>query len=205
MANHLSGIAVCSCLVFIGACAAPSPALRANADGNRAYLSGRLNEALSKYELSLKLATESGDKQYAVIAMYGLARTNAKLCNSALAEDWFKKSIAARESLPDERYARLTQNLLEFARFLLAQGRVAEAIPLMDRAVPLLEGLGVEKSDPIAYANFYVDYAAALKEAGRPADAAVASSQAARLRNANPGREARFKAETYPTDCKPGK
>ena len=201
MANRLCCIAIYSSFVLVVACASAPPAERANADGNGAYLSGKFNDALSEYEQALKLATDSGDKQYAAIAMYGLARTNARLCNVPLAEDWFKKSIAARESLPDERSAYLTQNLLEFARFLLAQGRVAEGVLLMDRAVPRLEWLGVAGSDPIAYANFYDDYAVALREVGRAADAAAASSRADTLRSHFPDRKARFKPATY-ADCR---
>ena len=50
--------------------------------------------------------------------MFGLGRSYAQLCLEKEAENWFKKSIVARESLPDIKYAHLTANLFEYGRFL---------------------------------------------------------------------------------------
>jgi tetratricopeptide (TPR) repeat protein len=129
-------------------------AARANAEGNREYFAARYPSALAKFEQALLKATESEDQQYRAIAMYGLARTNGQMCRLVEAENWFRDSIALREKLPDDRYARVTQSYLEFARFLMTYGRDKEAVPYMEKTIPNLEKLNIETSDPIAFAEF---------------------------------------------------
>jgi tetratricopeptide (TPR) repeat protein len=175
--------------------------INANADGNAAFAARQYETAIRKYQQALNLAVEAGDKQYEAIATFGMARTYGQLCEVDQAERAFWKSISLRESLPDQKYAYLSQNLLEFARFLIAQKRVHDAVPLIDRAIPLLEKLEVAKSDPIAYADFLDEYQSALKAVGRGSEAADTATKAASLRQANPGRSARFKPDQYPTAC----
>ncbi len=176
-------------------------ALWANAEGNRAYYQGKYEYALSQFENSLELAKASNDAEFATISMYSLARTYRQLRDFVAAEEWFKKSIAAREQLLDSKYARISQNLLEYARFLLARDRTAEAIPLFERAIPRLDSAGVDKSDPIAFADVLSDYSAALSRLGRSEEAGAASSRATSLRDANPGRVAVGRSEPPPRDC----
>ena len=202
--NGIFFSAFISCLALIGGCVWDPSTQNSNFEGNKAFAAGRFGDARSHYEVSLRLATEAGDAEYAATAMYGLARANAKLCNVAEAEKWFRNSIAARESLSDSRDAHISQNFLEFARFQLAQGNVEEAVRLMDRAAPHLESPVVTHQDPIAYADFWDGYAAALKQVGRVTDAAAASAVADGLRSQFPNRKALFRPTTYP-DCRGGK
>jgi len=185
----------------LAAFAESSDAIRANAEGNRAYFAGKFPDALTKFEVARRAASEAKDEQYTAIAMYGLARANAQLCKADFAEKWFRASIELREKIPDDKYAMVTQNYLEFARYLLSRGRTAEAVPYMDRSVPNVERLGVESSDPIAYADFLVTYANALNAVSRPADAEKALGRSKDVRDKNAGKKALFKPEKYPTDC----
>lgn len=185
--------------LHLGAVAQPSPSAKANAEGNRAYFQGRYEEALSKFELARSLASKDGDKQYEAIAMYSLARANVKVCRLTDADRWFKAALSAREALPDDKYAMLTQNLLEYARFLFATGRPSEAVPLVERAVPLLQNIGIEQSDPIAFAELLEQEGAAQQALGVGSEAALA--RAANLRAANVGRSANFKPEAFPANC----
>jgi tetratricopeptide (TPR) repeat protein len=130
-----------ACSVLTGV----TPTSQANSEGNNAYLAHRYDEALVKYQRSLAAAEQSGDKQYAAIAMFGLARTYAQLCQENNAEKWFKQSISVRETLPDNRNAYITQNFLESGRFLASRSRNEDAVKLYDRAMPILESTEVEK------------------------------------------------------------
>ena len=177
-----------------------SLAVKLNAEANRAYYQGRAEEALGKFEAARKAASDARDRQYETIAMYGLARANIKLCNPREADRWFKASIEARDALPDDEYAQVTQNLVEYSRFLLVLGRPAEAIPLMERAIPKLDSIDLGASDPIAFAEFFDDYAGALEGSGLSSEAA--RSRASKLREANVGKIAKFKPEPYPVQCK---
>jgi hypothetical protein len=137
------------------------------------------------------------------MAMYGLARANARLCRTSLAEKWFRDSISLRESIPDiPQSAFLTQNWIEFARFLLSVGRTEEAATYFERAVPKLEGMGIEQIDPIGYADLLDDVVATLIKIGKNEESNVHAQRAAELRQKNPGRKADFRALPYPVACK---
>lgn len=175
--------------------------VNANAEGNKAFAARQYDEALRKFQQALKLAIDADDKQYEAIATFGMARSYGQLCEVDQAERAFWKSISLREGLPDQKYAYLSQNLLEFARFLIAQNRVQDAVPLIDKAIPLLDRLDVAKSDPIGYAELLDDYQTALKSVGRNPEASDMAAKAAALRQANPGKQARFKPDRYPSNC----
>jgi tetratricopeptide (TPR) repeat protein len=187
-----------SALVFVQCAVAEDPI----AKGNRSLNAGHYDEALEAYSKALSRAKDDRFAQERAIAMYGLARTNARLCRVDTAEKWFRDSIALRETLPDVLgLAWLTQNYLEFARFLLSRGRTEEAAEYMGRAIPMLDDLGLEYSDPIAYAELLDDYAAALKAVGKDPESQVQADRAANLRRENPGVQADFKPMSYPADC----
>lgn len=184
-------------LMFSGCAQVPS-AQRANYEGNDAYYKQRYDDALDKYQRSLTLANEKGDKQYAAIAMFGLARTYAQLCLDSEADRWFKQSIVAREKVVDIEYAHLTQNLLEHGRFLVSSKRNAEAVAQYDRAMSMLEKSDIAKLDPMGYALVFDEYEALLRSVGRSPDADAAAGRARSLREANNGRQAQFRPEPYP-------
>ncbi len=186
----------------LAACAspAPPPALALNAKANQAYFASRYADALEGFASARALAKSTGDGQYEAIATFGMARANVQLCQFNAASDLFKDSIRLRSSLPDLQFAKATQNLVEYARFLLAVKRPQEAIPLMERAIPDLETSGIVTADPIAYAEFFEDYAAAMGAAGQ--DTALAVTRATKLRSDNPGKAANFKPTPFPSGCK---
>lgn len=186
--------------LVMAACAQqPASPQRVNWEGNIAYYTKRYPEAVTKFELSLALAEKNGDKQYAAIAMLGLARSYAQLCLEQDAEQWFKKSIVARESLPDIEYAHLTVNLFEYGRFLASWGRAMEAAGLYERALPLLDASStMQKDDPFGYALVLDEYETLLRSAARKADAEAVAARAKSLRASNEGKTARFKPEPYP-------
>jgi hypothetical protein len=189
--------------VIVALVGCSSPDLRSasavNAEANQAYFAGHYAAALQGYESARALAAESGDRQYEAIATFGAARASVQLCQLVAADKLFKQSIQLREALPDVRFAKATQNLVEYARFLISTNHPAQAVPLMERAIPDLEASGIATSDPIAYAVFYDDYAVALKASGR--DSANALGRAAQLRADNPNRTAHFKPTPFPTGC----
>jgi tetratricopeptide (TPR) repeat protein len=198
-------------LMFLAAILAISPAfatappramVSANTSGNRALDAERYEVAIKDYEKALRLAEDAGDVQYRAIAMYGLARANARLCRTTLAEKWFRDSISLRESIPDvPKSAFLTQNWIEFARFLLSLGRAEEAATYFERAVPKLESMGIDQIDPIGYADLLDDAVATLTKIGKTEEARAHVERAAELRQNNPDRKAGFRALPYSAAC----
>ena len=191
-------IAFASALV---ACASPTPrsAASLNAQANQAYFSGKYSVALEGFEAARNAAKVTSDAQYEAIATFGMARANVQLCKFSAATELFQKSIQLRSAIPDIRFAKVTQNLVEYARFLLSVNRPLEALPLMEQAIPDLEISGIANTDPIAYAEFFDDYSVALKAAGRDSNGAIA--KAAQLRSNNPGRTAQFRPTPLPSQC----
>ena len=176
-----------------------APAIMLNTDGSRAYFQGNNDEALAKYEAARKAAKDAGDQEYEAIAMHNLARTYIRVCKPQEAARWYAESIKVRELLPDHPDASITQSLVEYARLLIATDQAKDAVAPMERAIPKLETSGIASSDPIEYANFFDDYAKALEAAGKNPEAA--RLRAEKLRQANPGRKARFIPEPYPAQC----
>jgi tetratricopeptide (TPR) repeat protein len=199
--SHVVLAAILSLAFSTGVHAQSRAAENANARANRAYDAGRFALALEKYQKALRLAEKAGDIQYRAIALYGMAQANAQLCNAAEAEALFRQSIALREGLPDDPTAYLTQNWIEFGRFLFTNNRPAEAVTYFAKAVPRLEGLGIETTDPIAYAEFLDTYVAASKASGDAELAETLALKASELRAKHPGQVAHFKPDAHPTNC----
>lgn len=174
---------------------------RENNQGNAAYDAGKYELALEKYGKALQRAEKSGDVSYRAMALYGMARANAQLCRIVEADALFRESISVREGIPDNSQAYLTQNWIEFGRFLVANDRPADAVPYFAKAVPRLEALGIETSDPIAYAQFLDTYVAALRASGADASAEELAQKASAIREKNPGKYARFTASVYWPGC----
>ena len=182
-------------------CVTVSQQQQLNYKGKRAYFSTRYQEALQHYEKALNAAYKNKDRQYIAIAMYGLGRTNIKLCRLDEAEYWLKKSIAARNSLTDTHEAYITQNLSELARLYIAQERYADANALLDRAVPLLYRLKVDRSDPIALANQLDEYEISLRRTERTVEADAIAKKSIELRQNNPGKIALFRPDQISQSC----
>lgn len=191
--SHLASFAIFSLVVATGVHAQE----RENTQGNAAYDAGKFQLALEKYQKALQRAEKAGDLSYRAMATYGMARANAQLCKLDEAEALFRESISLREGIPDNSQAYLTQNWIEFGRFLVANNRPADAIPYFAKAVPRLEGLGIESSDPIAYAQFLDTYVVALKASGADASAEELTLKASALREKNPGKYAQFTPLPY--------
>jgi tetratricopeptide (TPR) repeat protein len=177
-----------------------TPAMQANHEGNVAYYAQRYEEARANYERALAFAEKSGNKEYEAIAMYGLARTQAQLCQQPSADKWFQQSISVREKLPDTQDSNLTQMLLEYGRFLASWSRHSDAVKFYDRSMPILASVGIEKIDPLGYALVLDEYEAILKSAGRIEDATAVAGRAKLLRETHKGQSPGFVPEPYP-DC----
>lgn len=182
-------------------CATVSHQQQLNYDGNKAYLSGRYQEALRSYEKTLRAANKNRDQQYIAIAMYGLGRTNIKLCRLDEAEKWLKQSIIVREKVADNDEAKITQNISELARLYSAQQRYLEANVLFERSLPLLYQMKADHSDPIELANHLDEYEKSLRQTGRLSEADDIAIKSSELRQNNPGKIALYRPDPIPQSC----
>jgi tetratricopeptide (TPR) repeat protein len=199
-------VLACAGILYVafstGAHASTRAVINANAAGNRAYDARNFELALGRYRKALQLAEKSNDLEYRAIALYGMAQASAQLCKIAEADALFRQSIALREGFADHANAYITQNWIEYGRFLFTNNHPAEATTHFAKALPKLESLGIQKTDPIGYAEFLDTYVAALKAAADTELARTLELKASELRARYPGQVAHFKPDGYPADCK---
>lgn len=192
--------AACIVSLFLMSCAL-NRAVTLNDRANQRLGLGDPEGARQLYSESLEAAQQSGDKDTAAIAMYGLGRANGFLCHFREAEQWLKKSIVMREQIPDSETARFSQNLFELARLYYDFKEYASAISYFERVIPMVEESGATNQDPIGYANVLEDYADALQKENRHAEAEAVSKKISGLRDSNPGVPARFHIKRFTRNC----
>ncbi|WP_395373425.1 hypothetical protein [Marinicella sp. W31] len=194
--------AIVMCLVAVGffaSCAHRATAVDMNDLGNSYYDVGDHKRALGSYRIGFTLAEKKGDLQYEAITMYGMARSSARLCQTSEAEEWFMRSIEARRKLPNlHEEAYLTQNILEFGRFLSSQSRNLEAVALYDEAMPMLKRLEVEYSDPNGFVTVLREYENLLRINNRDKEADSAAKKASLLEFKNLGTKPHYRPQEYP-------
>ena len=104
------------------------------------------------------------------------------VCEYAQAEALLVESLRLEETLGSPSPANLTKRLSELARLTYDEGKYGDAVGYYERAVPRLERMGVQQSDPLGYAAFLEDYVNSLKRVGRQEDATSIEARAAGIR-----------------------
>lgn len=134
-------------------------------------------------------------------ATYNLARARGYLCKFEDAEKLMAAALDIEEKVSGPESGVISKRLIESARLHFDRGEFDKSIPFFARGMPMLANLGVAKIDPIGLANTYDDYASALTHTGKNAEADAAKQEADRLREANPGRAARYVPARYGQSC----
>lgn len=148
--------------------------------------------------------TEIGhaDDQRKALAMYNLGRMKGYLCMKTEAEPLLLKSLAVEEKALSQNGRWYTGRLVEVARFYLGFGDYAKAVPYFDKATLRLVDSGNEGTNPIEMADFWDDYAQALRRSGSEVKANELADRAQHLRESNAGKTARFVPFAYGKNCK---
>ncbi len=188
-------------LILFSGCASVPKQVQINHEGNIALENKNYTLAKDKYQTALQLARKKGDRQYEAIAMYGMGRSHGYLCEYDEAKKWLLDSIALRKSISDSSDAYLSQNYLELARLSVSIEDYSGVVKQFESAIPLLESLGLEDTDPIGYANVLKDYAAALEKLGMSQRASEVEDKIQYLIHSNPDKSAVFTPRPYPKNC----
>jgi tetratricopeptide (TPR) repeat protein len=194
-------IGVCCITVLAAGCANPINARTAQnyyKRGSVAESQGDFEGAREAYYRSY-VNTEignlgSGAKAY---ALYEWTRINGYLGNRPFVETNFPRVLELIAKSKGEAEKLRTPALCEFARFLYDTGQHERAVPVFRDALIGLDGAGAKESDPITVADFLDHYAQSLKKAGHLDESEVVQKRAQSLRDANPGKTSRFKAQRY--------
>jgi hypothetical protein len=95
----------------------------------------------------------------------------------------------------------MTKRLFELARFYSDRGHYKQSLPFYERGMPAVEKLGVEASDPIAFADALDDYSTALERSGETAKARLVKSRAETLRARFSDKKAAYVPKRYGQGC----
>lgn len=131
------------------------------------------------------------------IALHNLALVKRDLCKLGEAEQLFRRALELREKNPGTPTANLTGTIFESAQLQYDRGHYAEATALMERGLPFIEQMGIERMDPTGFAHLLGQYADALRRVARTADAEPIDTRAKALATAH-GVDLQQKPETAP-------
>lgn len=191
--------------VLISACAAPinqrnasnyyDMGLQAEQAGN--YVLAEQNYDRALINARLGSAPDTGISA----AMYSLGRMKGLLCKYDDAEKLLVEALALEEKATGQDSVNTSKRLFELSRLYFDQGQYTKSLPYFQRAVPAARKLGVESSDPIAFANILDEYVIALEKTGNKVLATSTRESSAALRTANSGKSAKFLPKRYNQSC----
>jgi tetratricopeptide (TPR) repeat protein len=187
-------------ILFTGCASTTKSPQSLNWSGNIAYEQLKYEVAKDYYESAIDLAKNSNDKEYQSIAMYGLAKTEGRLCNFNQAEYLLKESIQIRNELFDTGNAKITQNIFELGRIYIAQEKWNLASIQYNKAIPMLEKFDMETLDPIGLSNLLKEYYQVLEQTFAEKAYSI-NLKIGELRKNNPNEKARYISNLYSKDC----
>ena len=187
-------------IIFTGCASTTKSPQSLNWSGNIAYDQLKYEVAKDYYESAIELAKNSNDKEYQSIAMYGLAKTEGRLCNFAQAEYLLKESIQIRNELFDTGNAKITQNIFELGRIYIAQEKWDLAFIQYTKAIPMLEKFDMATLDPIGLSNLLKEYYQVLEQTFTEKAYSI-NLKIGELRKNNPNEKARYISNLYSKNC----
>ncbi|HZL13719.1 MAG TPA: hypothetical protein VFC85_06200 [Verrucomicrobiae bacterium] len=131
------------------------------------------------------------------LAAYDWARDAGRLGDFTDAEKALVYSLHLEEirNVP-EKDKLLSSRHFELARLYHACGKTDLSIQHYRAALGLVKGL--EKIDPIGFANVLDEFSEFLQDAGQNVEATQIKEQSTEIRKNNPGKKAKFSFEPYP-------
>jgi tetratricopeptide (TPR) repeat protein len=186
--------------LFTGCASTTKSPQSLNWSGNIAYEQLKYEVAKDYYESAIELAKNSNDNEYQSIAMYGLAKTEGRLCNFSQAEYLLKESIQIRNELFDTGNAKITQNIFELGRIYIAQEKWDLAFIQYNKAIPMLEKFDMETLDPIGLSNLLKEYYQVLEQTFTEKAHSI-NLKIGELRKDNPNENAKYISNLYSKDC----
>jgi tetratricopeptide (TPR) repeat protein len=166
---------------FLSACANPindATWSRYTRDGNAAYAQGNLaaaEEAHRRALINVRLGRLGSEREATSLHNIGLVKR--ELCKLDEALEALSKAYELRDKNPATPPQLLSGTVFELAQLHYDQRRFPEALALMERGLPIIEKAGAEQGAPAAFAQVLLQYAEALRNLNRSADAQVVQAR----------------------------
>lgn len=170
--------------------------------GHDAEQAGNYTLAELNYERALANARLGHSPDAGIsMAMYNLGRVKGYLCKYDEAEQLLAEALKIEEKVTGPESGITTMRLFELAHLHFDRERYAASLSYFSRAIPVVKKLGVESSDPIAFADVLDQYAIALGKTGHSTEGTDRKREADVLRAKYPGKTAGFKPISYKQQC----
>lgn len=161
-------------------------------------LSGDYISARKQYWMALVNA-KMANASPATISMltYNFGRTTGYTCHIEEAEKYLLDALEMEKSVTGPESGIYTKRLFELARLYFDQEQFAKSASYYAQGIPLVEKIGIEKSDPISLADALDEYSTALKYSGQASLATDAKRRSFELREQNSGKKKLFVPARY--------
>jgi len=193
------------CAWLLTSCAAPIN--KYNAD--RYYELGRENELSGNYGAAREAFNRAfinadlagAPPNYMSAILYNLGRMYGYTCDYESAEQILQEALASEISLDVPDPVNIAKRLSELARLSFDMEKYEQSSDYYSEAIPILEQLSIQQSDPIGYAYYLEAYSSVLSALGRTEPSVENMKRAARLRIENAGASPGFVPIEYHDVC----
>jgi len=193
-----------SVLLFVSAlagCAAPINAHNAQSYARSASLAAQQGDWDTARRMWAGAVVNSSlahaDKRYQAVMNYEYARSLGVTCFYELAQQYFDKAYALDKETNGPAY----MSSFELARMYAAKGDDKRAAAYFGRAFEEGQAAGLEKHDPIGFADLLDDYAKSLGAVGETRAAEDKRHMASAIREANKTAKTKTDLTPYGTQC----
>jgi tetratricopeptide (TPR) repeat protein len=183
------------------AAVADSLARRYAAKAEAARDAGNWREERLNLKLAITNAEIAGEPPGPMSGLnYEYGRASGVLCDWAEAEKGLKNALGIQKgnSAP---VGIISSTLIELGRMHFDQRHFSVAAQYFSEAYPLAQEAGFETKDPLGVARFLDEYATALEQTQKDAEARPLRTRALELRNKFPDEKAKTDRTPYGTQC----
>lgn len=138
---------------------------------------------------------------YKSSVLFNLGRMTGYTCDFYQARKLLQEALDMEISLSGTESSNVRDRLLELARLNYDHEQYLEAVWFYEKGLSLAARSGIEKSDPIFFANTVDELVQSYQKSGQSALALAGFHRAAFIRMQHPGQEAKFVPVRYPMKC----
>lgn len=138
---------------------------------------------------------------YKSSVLFNLGRMTGYTCEFYQARKLLQEALDMEISLSGTDSSNVGDRLLELARLNFDHEQYLEAVWFYEKGLSVAARSGVEKNDPIFFANMSDELAKSYQQSGQSALAVAAMHRAVFIRMQHPGQEAKLVPVRYPKTC----
>ncbi len=154
---------------------------------------GDYDSARNQYAQTLMRARRAGaDGATLSMLTYNYARNSGYACHLDDAEKYLLEALELEKGVTGPESGISSMRMFELARLYFDQGNYASSAKYYSLGVPIVERLGANNSDPLAYSDALDEYAVALNRIGKTLEGSQIAAKALAARDQHAGSTRQF-------------